>query len=166
MLTKRLPLAICLILFAMISWLPLSAQAANKQHAVPAVFLMKTIEGEDISIPNKGKKTILHFWTSWCPPCKKELPQFQSFYEAHRSDSVKLVTVNLVNSEQNQQVVEDFIKANHLTFPIVLDTKGDLMKEYHIITIPTSFLLNEKGEIKETKVGPMTAEQLKEWTKE
>ncbi|QHM17039.1 Sporulation thiol-disulfide oxidoreductase A [Bacillus subtilis] len=165
MLTKRL-FTIYIMLLGLIAWFPCAAQAEEKQPAVPAVFLMKTIEGEDISIPNKGQKTILHFWTSWCPPCKKELPQFQSFYDAHPSDSVKLVTVNLVNSEQNQQVVEDFIKANKLTFPIVLDSKGELMKEYHIITIPTSFLLNEKGEIEKTKIGPMTAEQLKEWTKE
>lgn len=97
---------------------------------------------------------------------QKGASQFQSFYNAHQSDGVKLVTVNLVNSEQNQQAVEDFIKANKLTFPIVLDSKGELMKEYHIITIPTSFLLNEKGEIEKTKIGPMTAEQLKEWTEE
>ncbi|MEK5082333.1 endospore biogenesis thiol-disulfide oxidoreductase StoA [Bacillus sp. FSL H8-0515] len=165
MLTKRL-LTVCLMLLGMIAWSPAVSAADDKQPAVPAVFLMKTIDGEDISIPNKGQKTILHFWTSWCPPCKKELPQFQSFYDAHQSGSVKLVTVNLVNSEQNQQAVEDFIKANKLTFPIVLDAKGELMKEYRIITIPTSFLLNEKGEIEKTKIGPMTAEQLKEWTEE
>ncbi|MGF7533436.1 endospore biogenesis thiol-disulfide oxidoreductase StoA [Bacillus mexicanus] len=165
MLTKRL-LIVCLISWGMIASFPDVAAAEDKQPAAPAVFLMKTIEGEDIRVPTKGQKTILHFWTSWCPPCKKELPQFQSFYNAHQSGSVKLVTVNLVNSEQNQKAVEDYIKANKLTFPIVLDSKGELMKEYHIITIPTSFLLNEKGEIEKTKIGPMTAEQLKEWMEE
>lgn len=109
MLTKRL-LTIYIMLLGLIAWFPGAAQAEEKQPAVPAVFLMKTIEGEDISIPNKGQKTILHFWTSWCPPCKKELPQFQSFYDAHPSDSVKLVTVNLVNSNKISKSLKTLLK--------------------------------------------------------
>ncbi|MBT2573594.1 TlpA family protein disulfide reductase [Bacillus sp. ISL-51] len=158
-------LIVCAALFILAAaWMP-EAKAAGKQ-AVPAVFMMKTIEGDDISIPNKGRKTILHFWTSWCPPCKKELPQFQTYYENHHSDQVSLVTVNLVNAEQNKQAVQNFINQHHLTFPIVLDSRGELMKEYRIITIPTSFLLNEKGEIEKTVVGPMTAAQLKKWSEQ
>ncbi|QUF66834.1 endospore biogenesis thiol-disulfide oxidoreductase StoA [Bacillus atrophaeus] len=163
MLTKRFTLIASLVMVAIFSWLP---EATAEKRSVPAVFLMKTIEGDDISIPHKGQKTILHFWTSWCPPCKKELPQFQSFYEEQQAGGVQLVTVNLVNAEQNKQAVVDFIEANKLTFPVVLDSQGDLMKTYHIVTIPTSFLLNEKGEIEKTAVGPMTAEQLKEWALE
>ena len=94
---------------------------------------------------------------------QKELPQFQTYYEQHQSDDVSLVTVNLMNAERNKNTVQNFVSQHHLTFPIVLDTKGELMKEYDVMTIPTSFLLNEKGEI-EKIVGPMTASQLKEWS--
>ncbi|KXZ12766.1 sporulation protein [Bacillus nakamurai] len=164
MLKNRLIVCAALFILAAV-WMPEAKAAAGKQ-AVPAVFLMKTIEGDDISIPHKGRKTILHFWTSWCPPCKKELPQFQTYYEKHHSDQVSLVTVNLVNAEQNKQAVQNFVNQHHLTFPIVLDSRGELMKEYRIITIPTSFLLNEKGEIEKTVVGPMTASQLKKWSEQ
>ncbi len=82
---------------------------------------------------------------------QKELPQFQTYYEQHQSDDVSLVTVNLMNAERNKNTVQNFVSQHHLTFPIVLDTKGELMKEYDVMTIPTSFLLNEKGEIEKDR---------------
>ena len=157
-------LIVCaVLLIAAAVWMP-EAKASSEKRAIPAVILMKTIEGDEISIPDKGQKTILHFWTSWCPPCKKELPQFQTYYEQSQSDDVRLVTVNLMNAERNKDTVQNFVNQHHLTFPIVLDSKGELMKEYNVMTIPTSFLLNEKGEIEKKIVGPMTASQLKEWS--
>ena len=83
------------------------------------------------------------FWTTWCPPCREELPRFQSYYESKQS-GVKLVTVNLLNAEKNEQKVKQFIKANKLTFPIVFDKKGEMMKAYKVMTIPTTFSLMKK----------------------
>jgi peroxiredoxin len=73
------------------------------------------------------------------------------------------VTVNLLNAEKNEQKVKQFIKANKLTFPIVFDKKGEMMKAYNVMTIPTTFFFNEKGELEKSVVGPITVEQMKEW---
>ena len=135
---------------------------ASAKHASPAVMQMNTVEGQRVVIPAEGQKTIVHFWTTWCPPCREELPRFQSYYESKQS-GVKLVTVNLLNAEKNEQKVKQFIKANKLTFPIVFDKKGEMMKAYNVMTIPTTFFFNEKGELEKSVVGPITVEQLKEW---
>lgn len=70
MLTKRL-LTIYIMLLGLIAWFPGAAQAEEKQPAVPAVFLMKTIEGEDISIPNKGQKNNSPFLDVMVPALQK-----------------------------------------------------------------------------------------------
>ncbi|MDA7026236.1 endospore biogenesis thiol-disulfide oxidoreductase StoA [Bacillus sp. CLL-7-23] len=124
---------------------------------------MKTIEGQSIKVPAQGRKTIIHFWTSWCPPCREELPRFQSFYDQHQSD-VQLITINLLNAEQNERAVKQFIKANQLSFPIVFDRTGEMMKKYKVITIPSTFFLNEKGKLEKSIVGPITVEQMKTWS--
>ncbi|MEC1262359.1 endospore biogenesis thiol-disulfide oxidoreductase StoA [Bacillus swezeyi] len=136
---------------------------ALAKNAAPAVMHMKTIEGQRVIIPAEGQKTIIHFWTTWCPPCREELPRFQSYYEEKQPD-VKLITVNLLHAEKNEQTVKQFIKANKLSFPIIFDTKGDMMKAYNVMTIPSTFFINEKGELEKSVVGPITVEQMKEWT--
>ncbi|EWH21498.1 endospore biogenesis thiol-disulfide oxidoreductase StoA [Bacillus haynesii] len=135
---------------------------ASANHASPAVMQMNTVEGQRVVVPAEGQKTIVHFWTTWCPPCREELPRFQSYYESKQS-GVNLVTVNLLNAEKNEQKVKQFIKANKLTFPIVFDRKGEMMKAYNVMTIPTTFFFNEKGELEKSVVGPITVEQMKEW---
>ncbi|MCY8273508.1 endospore biogenesis thiol-disulfide oxidoreductase StoA, partial [Bacillus sonorensis] len=106
--------------------------------------------------------TIIHFWTTWCPPCREELPRFQSYYDEKHAD-VELITVNLLNVEKNEQSVKRFIKANHLSFPIVFDRTGDMMKKYNVMTIPSTFFINEKGELEKSVVGPITVEQMRSW---
>ena len=53
-----------------------------------------------------------------------------------------------------------------MTFPIVFDKKGEMMKAYNVMTIPTTFFFNEKGELEKTFVGPITVEQMKEWARQ
>ncbi|TWN03376.1 endospore biogenesis thiol-disulfide oxidoreductase StoA [Bacillus licheniformis] len=158
---RRISLIYPLILLFFTGLFVFQPQASAKQ-ASPAVMQMNTVEGQRVVIPAEGQKTIVHFWTTWCPPCREELPRFQSYYESKQS-GVKLVTVNLLNAEKNEQKVKQFIKANKLTFPIVFDKKGKMMKAYKVMTIPTTFFFNEKGELEKTFVGPITVEQMKEW---
>ena len=160
---RRISLIYPLILLFFTGLFVFQPQASAKQ-ASPAVMQRNTVEGQRVVIPAEGQKTIVHFWTTWCPPCREELPRFQSYYESKQS-GVKLVTVNLLNAEKNEQKVKQFIKANKLTFPIVFDKKGEMMKAYNVMTIPTTFFFNEKGELEKTFVGPITVEQMKEWAR-
>lgn len=122
-----------------------------------------TLTGETQIVPSKGKRTILHFWTTWCPSCKMELPAFEQITKENKSD-VDILTVNLLSAEQGKKAVAQFVKDRKFTFPIILDERGEMMKKYQIITIPTTFFINEKGEVVKNHVGPLTKKQIKEWT--
>ncbi|BBP88839.1 hypothetical protein BsIDN1_24570 [Bacillus safensis] len=63
--------------------------------------------------PKKGKKTILHFWTTWCPSCKMELPEFEQIVKENQSD-VDILTVNLLGAEQSKHAVAQFVKTEGL----------------------------------------------------
>ncbi|MEC3606855.1 endospore biogenesis thiol-disulfide oxidoreductase StoA [Bacillus glycinifermentans] len=159
---KRKGMMCYLLIFLLLAGMVAFQPSAAAKHVSPAVMHMKTIEGERVVIPAEGQKTIIHFWTTWCPPCREELPRFQSYYDKKHED-VRLITVNLLNAEKNEQAVNRFIKANNLSFPIVFDRDGDIMKAYNVMTIPSTFFINEKGELEKSVVGPITVEQMKEW---
>lgn len=89
-----------------------------------------------------------------------ELPVFDQIVKENQSD-VDILTVNLLGAEQSKHAVAQFVKDRKFTFPVILDEGGHMMKKYQIITIPTSFLINEKGEIVKNHVGPLTKNKSK-----
>ncbi|HZG60044.1 MAG TPA: thiol-disulfide oxidoreductase ResA [Anoxybacillus sp.] len=127
-------------------------------------FALKTLEGKEIRLSElKGKKVILNFWATWCPPCQAEMPEMQNFYEKYNKD-IEILAVNLT-SEDSRDKVDSFIKEYGLTFPVVLDEKGDILTLYKISPIPTSYMIDSEGIIRHKYVGPMTYDQMVEFTK-
>ncbi|MFJ5963634.1 endospore biogenesis thiol-disulfide oxidoreductase StoA [Bacillus sp. NPDC093026] len=141
----------------------LSAELNAKEPVMAPKIEAPTLTGDTQIVPSPGKRTILHFWTTWCPSCKVELPAFEQITKENQSD-VEILSVNLLSAEQGKTAVAQFVKDRKFTFPVVLDQHGELMKKYQIITIPTTFFINEKGEVEKNHVGPLTKKQIKEWT--
>ncbi|MBO9129051.1 TlpA disulfide reductase family protein [Bacillus sp. 165] len=120
-------------------------------------FELQTLDGKKTKLSDlKGKKVILNFWATWCPPCKKELPEMQKFNEKHGED-VTILAVNYTISEKGKaQGVQQFATEQGITFPILLDTDSSVSNMYKIITIPTSYFIDSKGIIRQKFIGPMT----------
>ncbi|WP_456276235.1 redoxin domain-containing protein [Bacillus sp. AK128] len=126
-------------------------------------FQLETLTGEVINLSDlKGKKIILNFWATWCPPCKAEMPHMQDFYEKHIDDEVEILAVNLTNSEKNIASIEEFVNEYGVTFPILLDQKGATNKTYQAITIPTTYFIDREGIIRKKIIGPMNTEMMEE----
>lgn len=126
-------------------------------------FTVQTIEGKEVKLSDyRGKKVFLNFWTTWCPPCKEEMPQMQYFYQ-NKPKNVEILAVNI---EENKERVHDFVKEYRLTFPILVDKDGEISKMYDVYTIPTTFVLNENGTIHQKVVGPMDEQMMNSLIKE
>ena len=124
-------------------------------------FELQTLEGESVKLSNyKGKRIFINFWATWCPPCVKEMPEIQHYFEEHPSDKVALLSINITDLETNRKTVEQFATLHGLQFPILLDEVGEVSKKYEILTIPTSYIVDEKGMIVEEIIGPVTEEFL------
>jgi len=119
-------------------------------------------DGRQVKLSDfKGKPLLLNFWATWCPPCLKELPEFQRFFDEHNED-VNIVAVNLTTSERSVLHVKNFVLEKKLTFPVYLDEDGLAARKYLVRYIPTSYFLDENLKILEVHVGPLTYEQIKE----
>ncbi|MEK4884787.1 TlpA disulfide reductase family protein [Bacillus sp. FSL W8-0223] len=132
----------------------------NKGEVAPD-FELRSISGNKVKLSDfRGKTVILNFWATWCPPCRAEIPEIQKFYEDKKNNNVEILAVNLTNSESSLNAVKEFVKDKGMTFTIVLDKKGETSNLYSIITIPTSYIIDKNGNIRDKYVGPMSYETM------
>jgi len=138
-----------------------STEAGINEGQLAPDFQLQNLSGESVKLSDyKGKKVILNFWASWCPPCKAEMPHMEQFYKEHKNSDISLVSVNLTNAEKSMSSVKQFMNDYKLTFPILLDKDGMIGNEYQAITIPTSYIIDSTGVIQKRIVGPMDQETM------
>lgn len=126
-------------------------------------FELQTLDGKTMKLSDMvGKKVILNFWATWCPPCKAEMPHMQEFYEDQKGNGVEILAVNLTTAERNKDNIGPFIKEYGLTFPVLLDSQGEIGQTYQSFSIPTSYIIDSSGVIQKKIVGPMDKEMMKE----
>jgi len=120
-----------------------SACAKSPGEAAPD-FTLNDIQGGEISLSKliDEKPVLLDFWATWCPPCRKEAPRVQAFYEKYKG-KVEVVGVNV---NESPKAVSAFMKQMALNYPMVIDT-GGVAQEYEVLGIPTIVLIAKGGEI-------------------
>lgn len=145
--------------------IPGAKLSSLREGAVAPDFELSTLDGQKIKLSDyRGKKVILNFWATWCPPCKAEMPHMEKFYKENKDKNVEILAVNLTNMDKGIEEVKVFVKEYGLTFPIPLDEEGIAGTTYQAFTIPTSYILDEKGVITKKIVGPMDEKMMKELT--
>lgn len=109
----------------------------------------------------KGKVLFLHFWATWCPPCKVELPHMESLAKklASQGDKAKMKFLAVCISD-TQKALTSFMQKNGYTFASALDEPGLVAMKYGIQGIPTSILISPEGKILKIQVRMMNQKQL------
>ncbi len=139
---------------------PAGSVQPGARAAMAPDFTLADLEGRQVRLSDfRGKKVLINFWTTWCPPCVQEMPLLQKFHDRY-GGGWQLLTVNITRSEKGAASVQSYIRANNYTFPVLLDEKGAVSALYKVNSIPASFILNEKGEVIRTKIGPFTEKEL------
>ena len=121
-----------------------------KKGQLPLDFTLNDLEGNPVSLSDfRGKTIFVNFWATWCPPCRAEMPHMEKIYNEYKDEDVVFLAVNLTQTEKSTEVISQFVKDYGLTFPVVLDEKGDAMVDYEIVAYPTTYVLDKQGIIRE-----------------
>jgi thiol-disulfide isomerase/thioredoxin len=108
-------------------------------------FSLKTAEGKDITLSSlKGKVVFLNFWATWCPPCRTEMPSMEILHQRYKNDGLEFVAVDIMES---RGVIQDFMRENTYTFPVAMDTNGDVSSKYGVQAIPATFIIDRDSKI-------------------
>ncbi|XJZ28906.1 peroxiredoxin family protein [Bacillota bacterium Lsc_1132] len=144
---------------------PANAKTGIEKGNLAPDFRLETADGKTAKLSDyRGKKVILNFWATWCPPCKAEMPHMEQFYKENHTKGIVVLAVNLTTSETDPRNVNKFIADYGLTFPVLLDKKGEVGNLYQAFTIPTSYIIDTKGVIREKIVGPMNKDTMQKLT--
>ena len=100
----------------------------------------------------RGKVALLNVWATWCGPCRAEIPELEAIHRTYQSKGVEVVGVS-VDSMDAIEDVKSFVAEQKITYRIVFDSQGELASRFEASVIPTTFLVNRKGEIVWMHVG-------------
>ncbi len=128
-----------------------------KLGATAINFNCQDLEGQDWSLDKvKGKIVLLRFWADWCPYCRYEMPIIDKYYRKLKNEGFLVLAVNV---KQSAEVALAFIAQLDVTFPVPLDPDGKMTQRYGVYAIPTNFLIDREGIIREILIGEVFREE-------
>jgi len=112
-------------------------------------FTLQPVQGgQPVSLlKNDGKPTLLFFWATWCPPCKREIPDLKKIHEEYAKKGLRMLGVALNFRESREDVVR-FQQEQQLPYTVLWDVDNKIATEYGVEGIPTVILLDGKGVIR------------------
>ena len=129
--------------------------AASKGSPAPD-FTLKKIDGGELQLSSlRGKAVIVDFWDTWCPPCRKAMPHLQELSVTYSDD---LVVVGVALGREGEAKVRSFVQNHGITFEMVMfNNDQKLIHSFGgIQSIPTTFLIDSEGIIREKWVGGLS----------
>ncbi len=125
---------------------PLNNIAINEIPKSISSVLFEDFSGNEINLNNYKKKlVILNFWATWCAPCKREMPSLDNLYQNNKFKNLEIFAVN-VDKKNPVKTKNFFTDLNIKKLKIFFDPKSNFVKEFKLKGIPTTILINKKGE--------------------
>ena len=115
-------------------------------------FNGKTTDGRTVSLASQRNTVVLlNFWATWCNECRPEMPMFE---QLHREFAAQGLSVIGINAREGSATIRAYAKELRLTFPLVMDLKGEINAAYGIVGLPATFLIGRDGRAVARAVGP------------
>ena len=115
-------------------------------------FTLTSVSGEDVSLSDfKGKVVVIDFWATWCPPCRKGIPDLISLQKEYK-DKVAVIGISL-DRENTKAGVPDFVNKMGINYPVVYFNDKVIIDFGGVSAIPTTFIIDQKGNIVKKIIG-------------
>src|SRR5262249_59991016 len=116
-------------------------------------FAVPDLSGQAVRLSNlRGKVVLLNLWTTWCPPCREEMPSMERLYRQLRDKGFVLLAVS--QDEAGQAAVAPFVRELGLTFPVLVDPQHQGGDPFDGLGYPATFILHPPGRGGGRGVGP------------
>jgi len=148
--TKFLAFLFCFSIFSSISQtsedVPLNNMAIFEIPKPISSLVFEDFSGNKINLNNyHGKLLIINFWATWCAPCKKEMPSLDSLYKDSKFKNLQVFAVNMEQPDKTKTKFF-FDNLNIEKLEIFFDSNLNFVKKFKLRGVPTTVLVNKKGE--------------------
>lgn len=121
-------------------------------------FQLADLAGNWVNLSDfAGQVVLVNTWATWCPPCRAEMPDLNTFYNQFHQDGF---TVLAINAGEAPAIAAEFAKEYSLDFTVLVDPDYRVMDGLKINTYPTSIIIDRKGVIRDIRVGVHSPETL------
>ena len=133
-------------------WMPLRVEAAFRVGDVPSRIALSDLRGNSVVIPSdfKGQVVLIHFWASWCPTCRGEMTALDSLYGTYGR---RRVTPCSIGIGEKRETAVSYLKNMTVSYPVLLDPDSSTRKPFGVAGIPTYFVLDREGVIRQKILG-------------
>jgi len=114
-------------------------------------FSLTTADGDEFSLPERGKVTLINFFATWCGPCQIELPHIERIWAANKNDEHFRLLV--IGREENKESVQEYRDKNGFSFPIAPDPDRVVYSLFANESIPRTLIVSPDGRIVYSKAG-------------
>jgi peroxiredoxin len=134
----------------------MSKLVADDQQRQRADFTLTDLQGKAWSLQGlRGKVVLVNFWATWCPPCRKEMPDLEALYQQFKDQGLLILAI----SDEDISKVQPFITEHHTTYPILLDPGRKVHELFQVSGIPKSFIYDRDGKLVAQAIDMRTRKQ-------
>jgi peroxiredoxin len=132
---------------------------ADNERREQADFTLTELSGKTWTLKEqRGKVVVLNFWATWCPPCRKEMPDLETLYRQFKDQGLVILAI----SDEDAGKVAPFIAQQKVTYPILLDPGRKVNDLFQIEGIPKTFVYDRKGKLVAQSIDMRTRRQFLE----
>jgi peroxiredoxin len=129
---------------------------ADDDEVQKADFKLEDLDGKKVTLSGlRGKIVLVNFWATWCPPCRKEMPDLNLIYSHYKSQGLVILGI----TDEPTATVIPFIRQGNYTYPILLDSGHAVGKQFHVEGIPRTYVFNRDGKLVAESIDMRTQRQ-------
>jgi len=142
-----------------------SAGEAVSVVPVPVEFLapelvLTDLSGATVSLADfRGQIVLINNWATWCPPCRAEMPELESYFQAHKDQDFTLIGIS---AGDTQAQVESFVREYALSFPMWIDEQSAALSAFRNNSLPSSYVIDKSGTVRLAWSGVISLAMLEE----
>jgi thiol-disulfide isomerase/thioredoxin len=165
LLTRLLPAAVAVGLVVVALWalgggglalLQLGGAAGPRVGAVAPDFTLSGVDGGPVTLSElRGKKVVINFWATWCPPCRAEMPDLDRVAREYADRGVVVLAVDQLESSERVTGYLGEIGLGSPALVPVFDLDGSVGQAYRVNALPSTFVVDGEGVIRDVHLGPL-----------
>jgi thiol-disulfide isomerase/thioredoxin len=135
-----------LLMACLVSLMCVSLAGAAAVKGPAPNFTLKSMDGKNLKLSEMtGNVVLINFWASWCGPCREEMPLLNAL---HKKYAPLGFTVLGVNVEEQLDGARGFLSNVPVDFPILLDNENKVSKQYKVVAMPTTVVVDRDGNMR------------------